>query len=427
MKCRHFIFFVLLLLSWSAVTASPPQAQEVYVWQRQWTQAVNASLGKIRDDVGRVHVLAAEVNWRSGRMEVFRAKPDYAALKRLGVEVGLVVRIGPYGGPFSRGDVVTSRLKEIVEERLRAVRAAGLEPVEVQIDFDCAETRLARYRAWLIALREAAGAVPLVFTALPAWLKHEHEFLALAEAADGFVLQVHSLEKPRGVNEPVVLCDPARARAWAMQASRAGVPFRVALPTYGYEVGFAADGKFTGLAAEGPRRSWPEGVQIREVRADVEDMRVLARGLEEGALANFAGVIWFRLPVEGDRLNWDVRTLVAVMRGEQPQVCLRAGIVWSEDDVGLAEVYVENAGDMNVALPKCLVTKWPGEARASAMDALAGYSLTSLAAAGGATFAMDEAARMAVLSPGRRRRVGWIRFSHEILLQIEIIAESSPG
>ncbi|ATC64050.1 hypothetical protein CMV30_08855 [Nibricoccus aquaticus] len=423
MKCRHLLFFVSLLLSWSAATASLPQ--DVYVWQRQWTEAVNASLGKIRDDVGRVHVLAAEVNWKSGRMEVFRAEPDYAVLKRLGVEVGLVVRIGPYGGPFARGDAVTSRLKEIVEERLRAARDAGLEPAELQMDFDCAEAKLADYREWLLALREAAGAVPLVFTALPAWLRHEREFRALAETADGFVLQVHSLEKPRGVNEPVVLCDPARSRVWALQASRAGVPFRVALPTYGYEVGFAADGKFIGLAAEGSRRSWPEGAQIREVRADVEAMRVLARELEESALADFAGVIWFRLPVEGDRLNWDVRTLVALTRGEQPQVCLRAGIAWSEGDAGRAEIYVENAGDMNVALPKRLVAKWPAGARVLALDALAGYSLMAGAAGGGATFAMGEAAQLAVLAPGRRRRVGWIRFSHEISLQIEIIAESS--
>ena len=66
---------------------------------------------------------------------------------------------------------------------------------ELQIDFDAAESKLAGYREWLVALRSRVGTTRLVFTALPAWLRHE-EFRALAQAADGFVLQVHSLERP---------------------------------------------------------------------------------------------------------------------------------------------------------------------------------------------------------------------------------------
>jgi hypothetical protein len=417
----------MMLVVWQTLGAAPEGKPEVYVWQRQWTAAVNASLEAVVGVVGAVQVLAAEVSWRNGRVEVFRAQPDYAALKKMRVRVGLVIRIGPFGGAFSRDDAVAARLMAVLVERLQAARAAGVEPVEVQIDFDCAETKLAGYRAWLTALREAAGQVRLVFTALPAWLKYERDFRSLAEAADGFVLQVHSLEKPRGVNEPVVLCDPVRARAWAEQASRLGVPFRVALPTYGYDLGFSADGKFIGLAAEGPRRSWPEGAQIREVRTEVEAMRGLARTLAESSLANFAGVIWFRLPVEGDRLNWDVRTLVAVMRGEQPQARLGATVAWSMGDAGLAEVYLENAGEMTMPLPVRVSVCWPESTRVSALDGLAGYALKSAVSEGGATFALEAIRRRAALPPGRRLRVGWIRFSHEIPLHIEIIPELSGG
>ncbi|MGC4071328.1 MAG: DUF3142 domain-containing protein [Nibricoccus sp.] len=416
-----------VILAGLELVGAQTKKPEVYLWQRQWTEAVVASMEKVKAEVETVQVLAAEMNWRAGRLEIFRAKPDFAALKRTRMRVGLVVRVGPYAGSFSRDDSVADQLASLVRERVKTAQEGGVEPAEVQIDFDCAETKLAGYREWLIALREAVGTRRLVFTALPAWLKHENDFCALAKLADGFVLQVHSLEKPRAVDEPVVLCDPARAREWAKKASMAGVPFRVALPTYGYEVGFSPEGIFFGLAAEGPRRSWPEGTQIRTVLAEVETMRGLAREFVEDAPPFCEGVIWFRLPIEGDRLNWDVRTLLAVMRGEEAQARLVANVVWSAGETGLAEVFLENTGEKTVPLPARVRASWPDGVRVSALDALSGYALKSSVAEGETVFARDSASRTAALPPGRRVRLGWMRFPHEIPLQIKIIAEPPAG
>ena len=54
---------------------------------------------------------------------------------------------------------------------------------------------------------------------------------AIVAASDGYVLQVHSLEKPNGFDAPFTLFDPQVAVAAAVKASSFGVPFRVALPT----------------------------------------------------------------------------------------------------------------------------------------------------------------------------------------------------
>ena len=149
-------------------------------------------------------ILAAEVDWTGDQARVIRTSPDPARLVALRRPVGLVLRIGPYRGPFGPA---AQRLAEIAGSVLVAARSRGLEPSELQLDFDCAESKLPAYRSWLAALRPALGGVPLVFTALPSWLK-QPAFADLARASDGFVLQVHSLEKPSGLDQPFSLCDP---------------------------------------------------------------------------------------------------------------------------------------------------------------------------------------------------------------------------
>lgn len=66
---------------------------------------------------------------------------------------------------------------------LAAARNGGLEPAELQIDFDCAEGKLAGYRRWLAALRPAASRTPLVHGV--AGVLDRDDFVALAGAPDG--------------------------------------------------------------------------------------------------------------------------------------------------------------------------------------------------------------------------------------------------
>jgi len=65
------------------------------------------------------------------------------------------------------------------------------------------------------------------------------------------VLQVHSLERPKDINTRFELCDSKAARRAVDLAGKVGVPFRVALPTYGYLIAFDSEGKYLGLSGRG--------------------------------------------------------------------------------------------------------------------------------------------------------------------------------
>jgi hypothetical protein len=393
---------------------------ELYAWQRQSGPEVVEALRAFAPQVDGVCVLAAEVGWKGGRMTVFRPKHDYAMLGKLGRPIGLALRIGPFGGVFASDDETARSLAKIAREVLADARAGGLEAAELQIDFDCAEAKLAGYGAWLTALRGAAGRTRLTFTALPVWLKHA-EFSVLARAADGFVLQVHSLEKPTGPDAPFTLCDPERAVAWARQAGRAGVPFRVALPTYGYALIFDAAGKFLALWAEGPRVDPPRGGRVRVVRAEAPAMARLARRLAEEAAENFTGVIWFRLPVTGDRLNWDARTLAVVLRGEIPERKLICEV--QRPEPGLAEIVLVNAGQTTEPLPARVDVSAEG-GRLLAVDNLGGFQLVMANGRVQGIVRAVGASEEASLAPGGRMMIAWLRHDHEIPIVVSL--PSSP-
>ena len=399
-------------------TSAPTWRSDAYVWQRRHDERLAAALAASRERVSGFYPLAAEVAWATdGAPRVTRVEPDHAALIATGRPVGLVLRVAPFSGPFSRdpaGDSVVRALTGLARDLLADAREAGLRPAELQIDFDCAERTLAGYREWLLALREAAAPTPLVFTALPAWLRHEDEFAALAGAADGFVLQVHSLEKPRGGPGSVYsLSDYEDALRWAAAAARIarGRPFRVALPTYGYRLAFDGAGEFFALSAEGPAPSWPADTVTREVRSDPAEMLRIERALATEPPPGCAGVIWFRLPVEGDRLNWAMPTFLKELAGEVPAARLEVEVRWTE--AGLAELVLTNRGDAPEPAPAELRAAWPETARLMASDGLGGYETIRRGGESGLRIKNSSGARDSLLGPGKTRRIAWLRFADE--------------
>lgn len=404
-----------LLAVLAVVAGGRAATQEVYVWQRQFGADVAAAWREFAPQVDAVCVLAAEIAWSGGRMQVLRLRPDYAALAVGKKPLGLALRIGAFAGPFAENDATARGLGDVVVEMLAQARAAGVGVAEVQIDFDAAEAKLAGYVSWLKAVRARTNGVRLVFTALPAWLRHA-AFRELARAADGFVLQVHSLERPASIDARFSLCEPERALAWVRQAAEIGKPFRVALPTYGYLLGFDPAGKFIGLSAEGPRRSWPPGTRLRAVRSDPLALTPLARALRAEPPPNCAGVIWFRLPVAGDRLNWDPATFAAVLHGELPERRLTVEAVWSES--GLAEIVVTNRGLTTEPMPSVVHVKWPAEARVLAADGIGGFGLEIRGAQAQGILRAAEVPADASLAPGRTAKIAWLRFAHEVSLEV---------
>ncbi len=160
---------------------------------------------------------------RSGPVVAW-APVDCTALAKCGRPVGLALRVGAYGGPFDSTARPTSVIVRAANELLNRAKAAGMNCRELQIDFDCPESKLDGYRQWVAAIQDAVRPVPVVITALPCWLGRD-AFGPLVRQAGGYVLQVHSLERTKGPSAAITLCD----RDAAGRAVERGGPLRRAV------------------------------------------------------------------------------------------------------------------------------------------------------------------------------------------------------
>jgi hypothetical protein len=263
-------------------------------------------------------VLAAEGQFRPGiAPRVARVVPNYASLRESERLIGFAIRVAPWSGPFDSDHPEAKFLVQFARDILDDARQHGIEPSQLQLDFDAATRQLGDYRRWLDALREAIAPTPLVFTALPTWLDSP-AFARLIQSATGYVLQVHSWEAPRAPDQPFTLCDPGQAKRAIRKAARLGRPFWVALPTYCYRAWFDAQNRLLGLSAEGPDLTASSDAKAREVRADPVAMAGLVRWLQIHRPAGLRGAICYRLPLPEDRLSWNERTWQTVMRGRTP-------------------------------------------------------------------------------------------------------------
>ena len=146
----------------------------------------------------------------------------------------------------------------------------------------------------------------------------------------------------------------------------------------------------------------------------------LARTLAARPPAHCTGLIWFRLPVPGDRLNWDALTLATVLRGEIPATKLAVEIVWAEP--GLAEVSIANLGQTTEPLPVRATITWPNAMPPIAFDGLGGFHLDVRGAEAQAVIVNDGAPPDALFAPGRRVKIAWLRFPHELSLDARLSA-----
>lgn len=385
------------------------------MWQRSWTPAVREAVSEAHGFAGLV-ALAAEVDFRGESPRVVRVPPDGPALKASGRPVGMAVRVLSFPGRFGDDPRLGEFLAQLARSLIDEARGRGISLSEIQIDYDCPESKLDDYRGLLPGLREAVAPVPVVITALPAWLRQKEAFGNLIEAADGYVLQVHSLSPPRSPEERIVLCDPQAAQEWVEAAARFRKPFRVALPTYGYVAAFDRTGKLLGLSAEGPRLSWPAGVRIERARSDPAAMAGLVRGWTAERPAELVGVLWYRLPVAGDRLNWTAPTLAAVMAGREPRGDLLA--VSREPEPGLVEIDLVNEGEGEAPWPTPVRVRWRDDTFLAA-DGLGGYRMRRESEREVLLERTDTSAG-AASRPGERRVIAWLRFRAPTEVRVEI-------
>lgn len=392
---------ILALAAGCQKPASHPTAalrQRGYLWQRNWDASVGAAAAEAGRRLDGVVFLGAEIGWRQDHPDVIKANIPWEAFRGKAVSLGL--RVAPFPGPFvtadERAQSVAGTAKSLVEE----ATSHGVALSEFQLDFDCAQKKLAGYRLWVRAVRSAIAPVPLVITALPGWLD-EKDFPSLVREADGYVLQVHSVPLQSG-DRRKTLCDPRSARRWVARAARLGLPFSIALPTYRCLAGYAPDGKLLGVAMDSVRLAWPPGTRVLEFASDADELAELVRELRETRPAGLKELIWYRVPVAADVRNWRWPTLAAVMEGRKPTRKLEV-VHTSGNPVDFTIV---NAGESDEPLGCEVKVTWEG-AQATASDSLAGWDLKI----GGGEAVFDPAPGVVMrLPPGERRDIGWIRY-----------------
>ncbi|MEL6348409.1 MAG: DUF3142 domain-containing protein [Myxococcota bacterium] len=384
-----------LLLGCVSPTSStlPPLQQDAFVWQMQWPSQVSAAVTAHGGAFDRLTVLRAEVTWDSTQPRIRWVEPDRQRLRQTGRPVGFAIRVRV--PPEDRWDLAGDVVSELVAEMI------GHDPwiEEVHLDVDAPTAKLDRYAGWLAGVD--VGDRMLSVTALPDWLRSA-QLPMLLNSVDEMVLQVHWLRPPGQVSDPLALMEIDALPGWLDAAARLDRPFSVALPTYGYQVGFdpISGQRIAGHAETGRMDG---GAVWREVRADPAALATLIDAWSTERPARMRGVRWYRLPVEGDVLNWRWVTLDAVMKGRVPVPDLRLLVEHRED--GLMDLRVTNRGDAGDALPPVGLS---AGGHVVVADGLGGVRWS----AGARRW---TPARPIWIAPGADRPIGWARVEGEVV------------
>ncbi|MDR6961598.1 hypothetical protein J2W43_005612 [Pseudomonas brassicacearum] len=371
-----------LLLSGCEQPPAPSLDQQLYIWQRQWTPAHEAALRQSHGDFSSLRVLALQAFPGAGWS---RARIDPAMLKADGRPLIAVIRLDGQLKSLDQDEVLAQ-----VQQVLSDWQAQGLTPVGVEIDHDAGNARLPAYGTFLTRLRQTLPAtLGLSITALPAWLDSP-ALPGLLETVDSSVLQVHAVSDPRQG-----LFDPKQALRWAERWSDITTrPFYLALPAYGVALLTLESGGPV-VESEVPI---DRGGERRELLADPQQVAGLTAALRAEPPKHLAGLIWFRLPLAGDRRAWSLTTLGAVARGDS--LDSRLGVHLQEQD-GLYDIRLVNRGNLDSPWPQRLTLAVGG---CDGVDALAGYTLQQTP--GLLTFTRIQEGRLAA---GAQRAIGWAR------------------
>lgn len=393
---RWLAVFCFALLAACQRDGGRPIPQDAYIWQRVWTDALRGAVAESAADLNAVRVLAAETA-DDGRLLAFAY--DAAALTRTAKPVTIVVRIDGATPRWDHAAMIKQLVALTKSAQAKLPRLAGVE-----IDFDCATARLKTYAEFLAALRARLPAqVALSLTALPTWMGSS-ALTAVLASVDQVVLQVHGVSDPeRG------LFDENQAYQWVERFSKqTSRPFLVALPTYGYWLRDidSATGRSLIVEAEAPSRSATESG--RELFVDPRAVRVLTERLRKARFAHLIGIIWFRIPVAGDRRAWSRATWNAMLTDaplvETLQVQARAG-----HESGLSELVVTNTGNLDTTLPRRIIVNSP----CSPADGVAGYRMMR----DGDTLTLERI-RPPPIAAGASQIVGWMRCKERMIGRI---------
>lgn len=399
MRRRLLLLTLLLLAACGREVRQAPLPAQAYVWQRAWTPEVSAAVRASK--FAALHVLAAEFSFKNDKPEITVITPDWRALADAGRPVSAVLRVHASVGKNGWNEALIQEMRRLCTDTVSRFKAGGVNVAELQLDYDCAESRLADYARLLGALHMD---VPLCITALPAWLRHASA-KNLLRLSPGYILQVHSLHLPKN-GGLTGLMDMHETQAAVARAVEIGVPFRVALPTYSCVVEFADDGRVREVHGE----DMPAGLALSArsyavLDSDAYALSALVADWRTHASPLMQAIIWYRLPVRGDRLNWSAGLLEKVAAGET----LKRGWVAAvrPDKEGHCEIILQQKGEAPDDLPREVLVSWQG-GEAEGCDGLRGYKVTKQAP-GSLTLRLEQPTRFGRVQPGQQIVAGWLR------------------
>lgn len=279
-------------------------ADDFYIWQRDWNERVREAVRSER--------AAERFYFLEGELTAERFPRGFAAKK---LTRGMI--------PVYR--IHTSALRFSAEEIAEKIFDARFP--EIQLDLDCPERIFARYAEIVRALK-AKGVKRISATVLPVHLKLK-EFPEFAKNVDFYVLQVHGLDFRKGAS----LMRMSTVEESLARAEKLNLPYKVALPCYAYEL-FFRDGRLVSLNAEQGRAN--RGGKRTVLAAEPEELAESVRKIRKLK----RGIIWFRLPVRGDRLCLDRPSLQKIMDGEKIEK--RMEFRWKKSKDRLYILYVKN-------------------------------------------------------------------------------------
>ena len=277
-----------------------------YVWQQQWTDAVEAAvIDELTAGTHDLYILGGELEYVNGAARWrLPSVPEWHWRKtRVTAVLRLPVR--------ALDDLEISAAKTIA-------RAVALKVNRIQLDVDVPERAIVRYAELLEKLRrdwpESAGKLHLGVTLLPCHLPHSEVSMVL-KAIDEPIIQLHGIDAPKSCSDHWALMNRSTAFGALRAARKLDSRFKMALPSYAYVLTFNADGSFRRLYAEGLPDDFtlPQGT-IRALAAP--DLELIHEILSSPLCLP---TIWFRLPVSGaDRWCFSRETLASLERGEKP-------------------------------------------------------------------------------------------------------------
>lgn len=320
--------------------------QEVYVWQRVWTDEVKSAVVTRAPEFDHTVLLAAEISYSGGEWTCQPFQHPLRHAREHSGEFGLAFRI--------HANAAKSRWSESATERIALfLRTYADDAKSIQIDFDCPSKKLADYRKLLTHLKKEFPDKEIEITCLPDWLNYP-DFAALVQqtGVSRYIMQVHGVS---GHGKGRALCNPDHAHRTALTCADFGIPYLIALPTYRHAVSYHSNGKISSIASEGRY----EEASYEIAHADPSQLSLLINQWQEKRPTLMKGLIWYRLPVTTDRMNWTWHTLQKVRHGDLVKLA-ELDFTTTKTDSGLHQLIMTNNSDQRLDWPESIYLSWQG-------------------------------------------------------------------